>query len=84
MLKSPDRTVLLIATRIWLARSCAVVFPAVLAAVIADERSIDATLARERGPSLYDARNRLVVSLQYALPAPPARSFSASVPEYRT
>ncbi len=46
----------------------------VLAATIGDERSIDAALARERGPSLYDARNRLVVSLQYALPALPARN----------
>jgi len=46
----------------------------VLPAVIGNESSIDAAVARERGPSLYDARGRLVVSLQYALPALPARS----------
>ena len=46
----------------------------VLAATIGDERSIDAAVARERGPSLYDARNRLVVSLQYALPSPSSRN----------
>jgi hypothetical protein len=39
----------------------------VLPAVIGNQASIDAAVARERGPSLYDARNRLVLSLQYEL-----------------
>lgn len=40
----------------------------VLPAIIGDQSSIDAAVARERGPSLYDARNRLVMSLQYQIP----------------
>ena len=40
----------------------------VLPAIVGNQPSIDAAVARERGPSLYDARNRLVLSLQYALP----------------
>jgi hypothetical protein len=41
----------------------------VLPAVIGDQSSIDAAVARERGPSLYDARDRLVLSLQYQFPS---------------
>jgi hypothetical protein len=40
----------------------------VLPATIGNQASIDAAVAREKGPSLYDARNRLVLSLQYAFP----------------
>lgn len=40
----------------------------VLPATIGNQASIDAAAAREKGPSLYDARNRLVLSLQYAFP----------------
>ena len=36
---------------------------------IGNQASINAAMAAEKGPSLYDARNRLVLSLQYALPA---------------
>jgi hypothetical protein len=46
----------------------------VLPAVIGDQSSIDAAVAHERGPSLYDARNRLVLSLQYQFPSFAGRS----------
>ncbi len=41
----------------------------VLPVTIGNQASIDAAVAREKGPSLYDARNRVVLSLQYAFPA---------------
>jgi hypothetical protein len=40
----------------------------VLPATIGNQASIDAAAARERGPSLYDARNRFVMSVQYVFP----------------
>jgi outer membrane receptor protein involved in Fe transport len=40
----------------------------VLPAIIGNQASIDAAVARERGLSLYDARNRFVMSLQYVFP----------------
>ncbi len=40
----------------------------VLPAIIGNQASIDAAVARERGPSLYDARNRFVMSVQYVFP----------------
>jgi hypothetical protein len=40
----------------------------VLPAVIGNQASIDAAVAREKGPSLFDARNRFVLSLQYEFP----------------
>jgi hypothetical protein len=40
----------------------------VLPVTIGNQASIDAAVAREKGPSLYDARNRFVMSLQYELP----------------
>ena len=40
----------------------------VLTAIIGNQASINAAVARERGPSLYDVRNRFVMSVQYAFP----------------
>ncbi len=40
----------------------------VLPVVIGNQASIDAAVARERGNSLFDARNRFVLSFQYELP----------------
>ena len=40
----------------------------VLPAIIGNQASIDAAVAREKGPSLFDARNRFVLSLQYEFP----------------
>lgn len=40
----------------------------VLPVTIGNQPSIDAAVAREKGPSLFDARNRVVVSLQYEFP----------------
>jgi outer membrane receptor protein involved in Fe transport len=40
----------------------------VLPATIGNQASIDAAVAREKGPSLFDARNRFVLSLQYEFP----------------
>jgi hypothetical protein len=40
----------------------------VLPVTIGNQASIDAAVAREKGPSLYDARNRFVMSVQYELP----------------
>jgi hypothetical protein len=40
----------------------------VLPAIIGNQSSIDAAVAREKGPSLFDARNRFVLSLQYEFP----------------
>lgn len=45
----------------------------VLPAIIGNQQSIDAAVAREKGPSLYDARNRFVLSLQYEFPELKAR-----------
>lgn len=40
----------------------------VLPVTIGDQSSIDAAMTRERGNSLYDARNRFVLSVAYELP----------------
>ena len=40
----------------------------VLPAIIGNQGSIDAAVARERGNSLFDVRNRFVLSLQYEFP----------------
>ena len=40
----------------------------VLPVTIGNQASIDAAVAREKGPSLYDARNRFVLSLEYEFP----------------
>lgn len=40
----------------------------ILPVTIGDQASIDAAMARERGNSLFDARNRLVLSFGYELP----------------
>ena len=40
----------------------------VLPATIGNQASIDAAVAREKGPSLFDARNRFVMSLIYEFP----------------
>ena len=40
----------------------------VLPVTIGNQASIDAAVAREKGPSLFDARNRFVMSLQYEFP----------------
>ncbi len=40
----------------------------VLPVTIGNQASIDASVAREKGPSLYDARNRFVISFQYEFP----------------
>jgi outer membrane receptor protein involved in Fe transport len=46
----------------------------VLPAIIGNQASIDAAVARERGPSLFDARNRFVMSVQYVFPTLADRS----------
>ena len=40
----------------------------VLPVTIGNQASINAAVARERGPSLYDVRNRFVMSVQYVFP----------------
>ncbi len=47
----------------------------VLPVTIGNQASIDAAVAREKGPSLYDARNRVVVSMQYELPKLAGRAY---------
>jgi hypothetical protein len=46
----------------------------VLPVTIGNQSSIDAAVAREKGPSLFDARNRFVMSLQYEFPKLASRS----------
>ena len=40
----------------------------ILPAIIGNQASIDAAAAAEKGPSLFDARNRFVMSVQYEFP----------------
>ena len=48
----------------------------VLPVTIGDQASIDTALAREKGNSLFDARNRFVLSLQYEFPKLENRSLA--------
>jgi hypothetical protein len=48
----------------------------VLPVTIGDQASIDTALVREKGASLFDARNRFVLSLQYELPRLEDRSLA--------